>query len=189
MSRITRTEPSRQKYPASIVKVGAVLYRFQAFTYDDGSSTIELQEWYVRSIQCKRGSQTKYGVKAPLAEYHQQKYVNVTRKVKYLTWGKRSRKNGDFGFFKSIPLDYRMQFRVGNDLPLGIFTTQLAALKFAIKDKEQSIERCYQYQKEETDQVDAAEWQVDIDDGIKELKLLRSKLTRIKNIKNESKVG
>jgi|GEM_PF-930760 len=189
MSRIKRAEPSRQKYPASIVKVGAVLYRFEALTYDDGSSTIELQEWYVRSIQCKRGSQTRYGVKSPLAEYHQQKYVNVTRKIKYVTWGKRSRKNGDFGFFKSIPELYRIQFSVGSDLPLGIFTTQLAALKFAIKDKEHSIECCYEYQKEETDQAEAAEWQVDIDDGIKELKLLKSKLTRIKNIKNASKVG
>ena len=72
---------------------------------------------------------------------------------------------------------------------MGIFTTQLAALKFAIKDKEHSIECCYEYQKEETDQAEAAEWQVDIDDGIKELKLLKSKLTRIKNIKNASKVG
>lgn len=187
MSRLARKEPKQQKYPASIIKVGAVLYRFEAYTYDDGSSTVELQEWCVRSIQRKRGSQTYYGRKKPLAEFYQEKYVNVTQKVKGVTWGKRSRKNGDFGFLKSIPENYRKQFKVGNDLPVGIFTTQLTALKFAIKDKEESIKRFHQYIKEETDLVEIKEWEDEIDDANKELKLLKSRHTRMGNAKNLKK--
>lgn len=170
----------RQKYPASIIKVNAVLYRYDAFTYDDGSSTVDLQEWVVRSIQRKRGSQTRYNRKAPFAEYRQEKFVNITRKVNGLTWGKRSRKNGDFGFLKSIPRYCREQFKVGENLPLGIFTTKLAALKFAIKDKQESVDLCIKYQESETDPDIKIEYQEEIDDNKKELKLLNSRLTRLK---------
>ncbi|WP_338854207.1 hypothetical protein WE348_23215 (plasmid) [Alteromonas macleodii] len=179
----------QQKYPVSLIKVGVVLYKFEAFTYDDGSSAVELQEWHVRSIQRKRGTQTSYGVKKPLAEYYQDKYVNITQKIKGVTWGKRSRKNGDYGFLKSIPEYFRKQFRVGNDLPSGIFTTQLSALKYAIKDKEESINRCLHFLKEESDPIEISEWEIDIAENEKELKLLKSRLTRLNNNKSKSKAA
>ncbi len=171
-----------QKYPASIIKVGAILHEYDAYTYDDGSSTVEVKEWHVRSIMRKRGTQTKYGYKQHLSEFNQEKYVHITEKCK-ATWGKLSTKQFHRGFFKSIPKHLTKSFMVGGDLPSGIFTTKLAALKYAIKNKEQSIVRCLSYQKEETDPEEAAEWQEDIDSSKKELKLLNTRLTKLKKLK------
>ena len=41
-----------QKYPASKMKVGLVLYRVTVFTDDeDGKTTIDVEQWVVRSIK------------------------------------------------------------------------------------------------------------------------------------------
>ena len=93
-----------QKYPASRIKVGAVLYKVVAFSYAEGGSCSELEEWHIRSIRKKRGSQTINGRKCYSANLpiNQRNAVNCVSKIKGVTWGKLSTKNGDFGFFKSI---------------------------------------------------------------------------------------
>lgn len=58
--------------------------------------------------------------------------MNITEKVDRITWGKVSKKNGDFGWLKSIPSSYRKQFAVGSPLPLGIYTTIRAAVLYEI---------------------------------------------------------
>jgi hypothetical protein len=178
-----RDQIGRQKYPASIIKVGAVLYSYDAFSYDDGSSSVDAHEWHVRSIMRKRGTQTRYGYKQSRRDSYQDKFVHITVKNKD-TWGKLSTKQFHRGFFKSIPKNLKDSFKVGDHLPRGVFTTQLAALKHAIKDKTESIARCLKSQKEETDPEEAAEWQEDIDESRKELKLLNTRLTKLKNKKS-----
>lgn len=172
-----------QKYPHSKIKKGIILYCYDAFSYDDGTSTVELQEWHVRSIMRKPRTQTRFGRPNPYAEFHQTIYIYVTRKVKDITWGKKSRKNGDFGWLGSISEYYRKSFRVGSDLPTGLYTTKLSALKYAVHEKLESIKRLKKYAKEETDLEEIKEWNECIESDEKELKLLKSRLTRLKNSK------
>ncbi|APX10023.1 hypothetical protein SL034_004257 [Vibrio harveyi] len=170
---------SQQKYPHSKIKVGAVLYKIDAYSYDDGSSTVEVQEWVVRSIGFRRGTQTRFGRKLYTAKYHQTKVVYLTQKVKGVTWGKLSKKHGDFGFYKSISKRFKEDFNVGSHLPRGMFTTVVAALKFAIKEHESSIKWC-QEELQVEDVSDKEEWEQSIREYEKELRLLKARLTKLK---------
>lgn len=175
-----RDQAGRQKYPATKIKVGAVLYSYSAYSFDDGSSTVDAIEWHVRSIMKRRGSQTFHGRKKAFSEYRSDKFVHITQKIKGVTWIKLSTKHFDFGFAKSISESYKDKFKVGDHLPRGVFTTRLAALKYAIKAKSESIEHSIRLQKAETDPVEIEEWQEEIDDEKKELRLLNARLTKLK---------
>jgi len=171
----------QQKYPSSKIKPESILFYVDAFSYDDGSSTVEVQEWAVRSIRRKRGSQTRYGFKQFAAEINNEKYVNLIRKIKNTTWGKRSTRNGDFGWLPSIPDYYRKQFKEGDCLPRGVYTTKRAAFKFALFKWKEKINRCQEWIKEEDCPNEIAEWEEDLNDYEKELKLLKSRFTRLEN--------
>ncbi|AZS26252.1 hypothetical protein [Vibrio anguillarum] len=167
-----------QKYPHSKIKVGAVLFKVDVSEWDDGSTSISIDEWIVRSIKRKRGTQTpigksctgyEYGDTAPL-------YVNVTAKIKDVTWVRQSRKVNDFGWSKSIPQYYKKQFQVGERLPNGIFTTPLAALKSALKDNERMLARYIDYRNRETDETEIAEFDEDITHKTKSVRLLKSRI-------------
>ena len=108
-----------QAYPSSVIRKGAVLYAAVYYISDDDKAKVEVTEWIVRSIQKRRNSTSA------------QRYVNLAQKLDGITWGKRSRKNGDFGWLPSIPSWCLQQFREGGELPFGFYTTRLAALKFA----------------------------------------------------------
>ena len=118
------TTPKRQQYPASLIKVGAVLYSVFAYTDDDGKTTTGYGEWIVRSIKARRGSKSRLGA-AIFAQGDTRLRVNLTQKVDLVTWVKRA---GKAGWASSIPRDYTKQFAVGDDLPYGLYTTQRAAL-------------------------------------------------------------
>lgn len=173
----------RQKYPASIIKVGAVLYSYDAWSYDDGRATVDANEWHVRSIMKRRGTQSQCGYKNPYRNKHDDKFVHIAKKIKGETWVKLSTKQFHFGFAKSISKFNKNSFKVGDPLPRGVFTTRLSALKYAIKSKVESIASSIKRQKEETDPEEAAEWQEDTDSSTKELKLLNTRLTKLKNTK------
>ncbi|MBV7264352.1 hypothetical protein KCG43_20275 [Photobacterium sp. WH24] len=177
----------KQPFPTSRIKVGAILFKAFACSYDDGSSEVELQEWHVRTIAKKRGSQTRRGRKLDSNYYDQRTYVYVIQKIKGVTWGKLSRKNGDFGWLKSISKNFRESFAVGEPLPKGMFTTKQAAFKFAIKEHEARIKRVRAYIKEEEDPEEIADLGVDLSEYEKELKLLKSRLTRVKNAEKKEK--
>lgn len=49
------------------------------------------------------------------------------------TWGKLSSKSGDFGWLDPIPSWCRRAWRIGENLPYGLRTTKLAAIKEAIR--------------------------------------------------------
>ncbi|EHU7138975.1 hypothetical protein KZK14_004968 [Salmonella enterica] len=40
-----------QRYPSSIIKVGAVLYKAFGWVDDEGKCHVDVDEWHVRSIQ------------------------------------------------------------------------------------------------------------------------------------------
>ncbi|TKF90931.1 hypothetical protein FCV67_25650, partial [Vibrio sp. F13] len=56
-------EQGCQIYPHSKIKVGAVLYKVDVSEWDDGSTSISIDEWVVRSIKRRRGTQTPMGKK------------------------------------------------------------------------------------------------------------------------------
>lgn len=127
-----------QSYPASKIKVGAVLYSCTAWTDDMGKTSTEINEWVVRSIQARRGTKSRMGFPV-YGSTDKSIYVNLTKKVDHLTWGKRSSKTGDFGWRKTIPSVCRRQFEVGDRLPPGICTTVRAALVYEVAETAESI--------------------------------------------------
>ncbi|ELI5720897.1 hypothetical protein RRK67_004024 [Vibrio fluvialis] len=178
----------QQKYPTSIIKQGAEIYSVDAYSYDDGTSEVCINTWVVRSIKRKRGTQTLMG-KRKLGEYGDSAptYVNITQKIKDVTWTRQSRKVNDFGWSKSIPESFRKQFRVGDFLPEGIYTTVNAAIRYAIKAKESSIKRSIEWRNNETDPQEIAEWDADIECERKELRLLKARQTKLKNAAKKAK--
>lgn len=143
-----------QKYPASLIKVGAMLYGVSVYTDDDGKTSTEYEEWIVRSIKAKRGSKSRMG-HAIFALGDSRKRVNITQKVERLTWVKLIGKTGH-GWASSIPAYLQNQFLVGGDLPRGLYTTQRAALVYAIRAHQDTYERYDKWIAEETDAGEAA---------------------------------
>jgi hypothetical protein len=172
-----------QKYPHSKIKVGAVLYKVDAAEWDDGSTSITIDEWIVRSIRRKRGTQTRMGKMRIGSEYGDTAplYVNVTAKIKDVTWVRQSRKVNDYGWSKSIPSNLRNQFKVGTRLPVGVFTTPLAALKWALKDQTRTLNFYKEERDEETDELEIAEWDADIAHKTKTVRLLKSRIKKMKS--------
>lgn len=121
--------PKTQLYPASKIAVGAVLYSCTAWTDDEGKTSTEVNEWVVRSIRATRGSKTRMGFATSYRRDTTQ-YVHITEKINLVTWGKRSTKNGDYGWLKTIPSYCTKRFAVGSNLPHGIYTTTRAAVLY-----------------------------------------------------------
>lgn len=171
----------RQKYPASKIKVSAILYKVEVCTYDDGKTELDINEWHIRSIKKKRGSQTRFGIARHGREYHDQKFVHASAKIKDLTWVRKSKKVNDYGWRNYIPKNCKVSFRVGDYLPLGMHTTIAAALRSAIKQKQEQIITWKQWREEEEMPEDREEWDEDIFFAEKELRLLKGRLTKLKN--------
>lgn len=129
--------PKRQPYPASKITVGAVL--FSVFSHvDNGKTTTEIQEWVVRTIRARRNSLTWRGMDMTRGGSEKPKAVNMVQKNEF-TWGKLSKKTGDYGWLKNIHSCYKRQFSVGSDLPHGMFTTKRAAAVYALADEKRSL--------------------------------------------------
>ena len=93
------------------MKVGQTLYMIGADP--DGTPTVET--WIVRTI---RGGK-----------------ITAIWKLSH-TWGKRSRKHGDFGWLDPIPAWCRKTWRADQPMPVWfqLFTTKRQAIRDAIKD-------------------------------------------------------
>jgi len=167
-----RDQLKRCKQPKNI-RVGSCFYSCSAYSFDDGTSTVDLDEWVVRSIRRKRNSQTIFGIKSHLADFNTTKYVNLARKTGY-TWNKGK-------WAKSIRDIDLKQVILGGFLPCGIYTTKLAAVNDEIKSTVSLIERAKQAVLETDDEDGLKEWQQDVKDSEKELKLLKGFKTRLKN--------
>ncbi len=171
----------RQKYPASVIKVGVNLYTATGVVWD-GKVCIDVNEWVVRSIQCKRGTKSKFGFKNIYPEDSAQ-YVNVTQRLDGITWGKLSKKTGDYGWKKSIPAEYREQFQVGADLPSGFYTTKLQALKYALGDELNHIEWYESELKKAESPYDKQELELELAEAKQVAKALSSRISREKSKK------
>jgi len=135
--------PKPQLYPASKIAVGSVLYSCSAWTDDNGKTSTSINEWVVRSIKARRGTKTRMGF--PVYSYRDtNKYVNITRKIEFVTWVKRSSKIGDYGWSKSIPSYCTKQFSVGACLPPGIYTTIRAAVLYGLGSTADFLASCKQ---------------------------------------------
>lgn len=122
--------PKPQPYPASRIKVGAVLYRAYSLV-DDGKVETGFEEWVVRNIRARRNSKTLMGISLSAHGIEVPKVVNLAMKT-HGTWGKLSTKTGDVGWLPNIWSGFRLQFKVGTDLPIGVYTTKRAALAYAL---------------------------------------------------------
>lgn len=150
----TKAPPKPQAYPAGTIKVGAVLWSVLVWTDDDtGRTSTEYHEWHVRSIKARRGSKSLYGIKHGSFLGDDRQQVNLTRKLPDVTWVKIK---GKTGWAKSIPAWLRRQFVAGSDLPLGLYTTQRAALVYAIRVHQGTYLRYEKWIAQETDPEEKA---------------------------------
>lgn len=170
----------RQKYPYSKIKVGVTLFSVSTDTDPETKkASVDINEWVIRSVKKKRGSQSSYGCKVFQFNGSDDKYVHCTQKINGLTYGKLSNKKGDYGFFKSIPLYCKKKFKVGEHLPDGVFTTILAAAKYRLKKDIEYLEYLIKDKKDcSPDRIKM------IDEDIKatenEIKVLKLKINKLK---------
>lgn len=170
----------QQKYPSSVIKVGAVLYEVSAYYYE-GKTSVDVDEWHVKSIRKKRGSQTKRGRDVPEYLKNDNLYVNIVAKIDGVTFVRLSRKVGDIGWSASIPAQFRKQFAVGDDLPFGLYTTKLQAFKYALESQNEDVERIQKWLRSELSLEDREEGEQELAEEQLVLKALKSQLTRLKN--------
>ncbi|WDX79850.1 hypothetical protein PQP94_24080 (plasmid) [Salmonella enterica subsp. enterica serovar Typhimurium] len=163
-----------QAYPPSVIRKGAVLYAALYYIFDDDKAKVEVTEWIVRSIQKRRNSTSD------------QRYVNLAQKLDGITWGKRSRKNGDFGWLPSIPSWCLKQFREGGELPFGVYTTRLAALKFAKVSLQEEVQYCEAELKKAQTEEDTQELQEELAEN---QRLLKAAGAMVKREQNKKKRG
>jgi hypothetical protein len=120
------------------IQSGDIFYSASAgYCDEEGKCYLDLDEWHVRSIRARRGSKSH---RAKALGLDVKKQVNLTRKGKY-TWVKKSSKNGDYGWSSSISSMDRESFYLGDNLPIGYFSTPLKALKNERKNIEKKLNR------------------------------------------------
>lgn len=169
----------RQKYPVAVINIGAVIYDVMAFTYE-GKTEIDVRHWHVRSIQRKRMSQvSKHFANLVGAARDNTQYVGLTCKNEF-TWVRMSKKVAHYGWSKSISRWHRKKFTVGDDLPIGCYTTILQALKYALLDTQDTLTKSEARQALVVGQSDWDAWEEDIQDAKKEIRALKTRLTKIK---------
>lgn len=161
--------PKRQPYPASRIKVGAVLYRAYSLVDDEGKVETGFEEWVVRNIRARRNSKTVLGFSLAARGIVVPKVVNLAMKT-HGTWGKLSTKKGDVGWLPNIWRGFRLQFQVGTDLPIGVYTTKRAALVYELADLREQAEWTHKAIADETDPD--------------ELEILQAELAEIKALTN-----
>jgi len=135
-------KPKPQSYPHSKITVGSCVYR--AFAHcNDGAAATGFEEWVVYTIRARRGDNSRSGIPV-LRDTKKPKVVNLIQKNSS-TWGRKTKKTGDFGWLPPFYTCYRRQFRVGEDLPSGMYTTKRAALAYELATQ---IENAAWYKRE-----------------------------------------
>jgi hypothetical protein len=150
-----------QRYPATIIKTGVVLYSATAWTDDTGKGHVDIDEWHVRSIQKRAVS--KYSVTKNTV-------ISLVEKKEYITWDKNK-------WLSNIPPSCRRKFFENNPLPRGIYTTPLQALRYALESALLSV---MWYEDKKT----SGEWDALLEkeyrEELKLAQLVKSRITRTK---------
>lgn len=168
------------KTPSSLKK-GSIFYSFEAVSYDDDTSSVEAHEWHVRSYQLKP-TLINLGGTALLDSSRKATFVNLVSKKKGTTWVK-----GDWA--KYIPKDYQNKFELKDRLPVGIYTTQLQAIKYAYQKQHEYIALAKSKLAEAKSKKDIDVWSVNVADYERELVRLKSRLTKITNQNKKAKTA
>lgn len=125
-----------QKCPASL-KVGSILHSVIFMVEDTGRVSGTFYEEKVRSIRRKRNSSPD----SP-------KYATIVTLIDGVTWLSKppfslrkssERKKFQPGWASYIPEVYQKSFSVERNLPFGVYTTRLMAIKSAISDLKDEI--------------------------------------------------
>jgi hypothetical protein len=159
-------------------KVGLKLYKFHAY-YDYDNKRVEtgIETWYVRSIR-RRPRLFSWSTEK------RSQYVNMTRYECDITWVRLSKKVGHYGWSNYIPKSHKDSFRVGEPIPSGFFTTELAAMKDELADcKKALIYWTWETNNNSRDAEDEAENQEVVDEYVAKIKVIKSRMTRDKNKK------
>lgn len=172
----------KQQLTPKSLKVGSALFVASSYTDEETHKTeIDLQEWIVRSIKKKRGSQTLRG-HAFLVEPSKRDgntYVNITRKVPYVTTDHKTGK-----WLSSIPEWCRKSFAITSErLPNGFYTTPEAAFKYLLADLEDELKEAKLPLEKRKHSWCTPE---PIEVLEKEIRLVKSRLTKLKNKKKSS---
>lgn len=162
------------RVPKSL-KVGSKLYSFSACSYDDDTSSVIAHEWHVRSIQ-NRSTWINIGGTQILNHARKAMFVFMASKKKGLTWV-----NGNWA--KYIPKDYSKKFELIDFLPEGVYTTELQAIKFAVQKWEANISWYENLISSLVSAKEIREYEEELSFTKKELKLLKSRKTRVQNTK------
>ncbi len=106
-------------------------------------------------------------------------------KVRWDYVGKRSRKNGDFGWLPSIPSWCLKQFREGGELPLA-FIRRDWPLKFAKVSLQEEVQYCEAELKKPQTEEDTQELQEELAEN---QRLLKAAGAMVKREQNKKKRG
>lgn len=153
------------------LKKGDILYSFEGVSYDDGSSSVEANEWHVRSIQL-RSTTINLGGTALLNNSRKATFVNLVSKKKGKTWVRND-------WTKYIAKDYQIKFELKGRLPIGIYTTQLQAIKYAYKNQKEHVAFARSKLASATNTKDVDVWFVSVEDYERELAKIKSRLAKI----------
>lgn len=123
--------------------------------YDDEDGKVYLEEYGLRSI--------RKGI------------AYFTLKSDGITWGKRSKKHGDYGWLSNIPVWCRTGLSLNGETIQSYAKTQTAALRSAIANERRTLAR----HNGDSDMLSACE--VNIQAMKKQLKKLTNKATRDKS--------
>ncbi|EHA7062470.1 hypothetical protein JMG16_004151 [Salmonella enterica] len=158
-----------QRYPSSIIKVGGVLYKAFGWVDDEGKCHVDVDEWHVRSIQNRTVSKY-FGTKKVV--------ISLVQKLDDITWQKGK-------WLTNFLVHYRQKFYENEPLPNGFYTTQNMALRYALESTYMSIKW---YEEEKAAGLWSAEHEEEYNGELKLVKIIKSRITRLKNIKSGGKV-
>jgi hypothetical protein len=156
-----------QKYPKSRIVKGSILYEASVDESDEGGLQLCVREHEITAI-CK-GKGKDDGKKKI-------QYVYLVWRCAGMTWGKLSSKHGHYGWTNAIQDWMRKRFPVGDDLPTGLYTTKLAALRYA---KHQQVTNRARFQKWAIDEKTSHDDIIAVID--KKLAIIERAITRAKS--------
>lgn len=147
---------------------------------DNGKVSVIVFTYEVRSIRCKRGTQSRSGLAylADKSAFSDEKYVNACLVDTY-TKDKNTGK-----WLTSVPEWCKKQWRLSDErLPYGLYTTIEAAIRFEIHSKKESIKELKAMKKDPRYLSSIEALEAEEKENAKELVSLKTRLTKIKNKK------
>jgi len=117
-------------------KVGMVVWSYRVF-----EGKVDCQEWVCRSI--RRPKKEWWHREPPKQRAH------FIEKIKDVTWVRKSKKVGDYGWATKIDYWLRRSIAIDEHVKsIGMYTTKLQAARAALKEAEEDLKKGYKYQRD-----------------------------------------